>query len=574
MGRDFRLLVSANLISLCGDWILRTGLAYQVYALTGSTLASAGAVLAGLIPQIALGSVAGVFADRWDRRRTMVVTNLLLGLALLPLLAVRHAAQLWIVLVVMAVSSALAPFFGAAEASTVPALVPADRLVRANALNNQAGMVARLIGAGLGGVVAGAGGIPVLAIVDTLTFALAAGLLWRLRPVVTDAAADTHHPVRDWIGGLRLIGRTPALRVVLAFMLITGVGEALMGTLMAPFVRDVLHGSATAYGSILSAQAVGGIAGGAVAAAIGHRFAPRTLFGWGAIVFGALDLALFLYPLIRPVLWPAWALMVVIGLPGALLVAGALTVVQTATAPAFRGRVFGTILTMQGVAEMLGTTLAGTLPAHLGIVGVLAAQGAGYAVAGLLVLIALRPPEPAMNESVAVVHDLVRRVPAADPRDRSETLAWLESTDDVFRRVKPDTPAKHLVSYVVPIDPATGDILLVAHRNAGLWLPPGGHVDPGEHPAATAARELHEELGLTTGAAGSPVFLSVTVTVGLDSGHTDVSLWFPASVSRDTPLTPDAGEFSEVRWWSRADLQSADASAFDPRMPHFLAALS
>jgi predicted MFS family arabinose efflux permease len=165
-----------------------------VYVLTGSTLASAGAMLAGLIPQIALGSVAGVYVDRWDRRRTMVVTNLLLGLTLLPLLLVRQAGQLGIVLAVLAVSSALAPFFSAAEASVGPTLVAPDRLVQANALNNQAGAVARLIGAGLGGVVAGIGGIPLVSIVDVATFAVAAGLLWRLRPVPSAPSSGTHHP--------------------------------------------------------------------------------------------------------------------------------------------------------------------------------------------------------------------------------------------------------------------------------------------------------------------------------------------------------------------------------------------
>jgi 8-oxo-dGTP diphosphatase len=181
-----------------------------------------------------------------------------------------------------------------------------------------------------------------------------------------------------------------------------------------------------------------------------------------------------------------------------------------------------------------------------------------------------------VNESVTAVHDLVARIPAGDDRarrDRDETLAWLESTDDVYRRVKPDVPAKHLVSYVVPIDPGDGAVLLVAHRNAGLWLPPGGHVDPGEHPARTAARELHEELGLATGAAAEPVLLTVTVTVGVDSGHTDVSLWYPATVTRDTPLVPDAGEFADVRWWSRAALAAADPATLSPDMPRFLTAL-
>src|SRR5215468_6512522 len=87
--RNLRLLLAAGVISLTGDWILRTGLAYYVYALTGSTLASATTLLASVVPQIALASLAGVYVDRWDRRTTMVATNLLLAATLLPLLAVQ-----------------------------------------------------------------------------------------------------------------------------------------------------------------------------------------------------------------------------------------------------------------------------------------------------------------------------------------------------------------------------------------------------------------------------------------------------------------------------------------------------
>src|SRR5690349_18586022 len=154
---------------------------------------------------------------------------------------------------------------------------------------------------------------------------------------------------------------------------------------------------------------------------------------------------------------------------------------------------------------------------------------------------------------------------------RADALAWLAGTDDVYRRVKPATPPKHLVSYVVPTDPATGDVLLVDHRNAMLWLPPGGHVEPGEHPALTAARELEEELGCI-GVAAEPVFLTVTETVGVDAGHTDVSLWFPAVVGRDEPLRVDEREFAGVRWWSRAELAAADPARFEPHLGRYLAA--
>src|SRR5689334_16179884 len=82
---DLRLLLGAGLVSMTGDYVLSVGLVYSVYALTGSTLASAAALLSAFVPQVVVGSVAGVFVDRWDRKRTMTVTNVLLALGLLPL---------------------------------------------------------------------------------------------------------------------------------------------------------------------------------------------------------------------------------------------------------------------------------------------------------------------------------------------------------------------------------------------------------------------------------------------------------------------------------------------------------
>jgi MFS family permease len=81
--RDLRFVLSAGLISLTGDWILRIGLTYRVYALTGSTVTSALTMVASFLPQVLLGALAGVFADRWDRRRTMIVADLLLAAGLL-----------------------------------------------------------------------------------------------------------------------------------------------------------------------------------------------------------------------------------------------------------------------------------------------------------------------------------------------------------------------------------------------------------------------------------------------------------------------------------------------------------
>ncbi len=417
--RDYRLLLSAGLVSLVGDWVLRVGLAYYVYELTGSTLASAATLLASLVPQIVLGSLAGVYVDRWNRRRTMVVTNVLLALGLLPLLAVDDRHDIWIVYLVTVVQSTLAQFFITAEMALVPSLVPAGDLVTANALNGQNRDIARLVGAALGGVTTGLGGITLLTLTDMVSFVLAAGILTLMRrsPGETPPRPPRRDLLREWADGARIALRSRTLRVLLLFAVITGIGEAAMATLMAPFVRDVLHGSAGAYGLILSVQAAGGIVGGLGAAALGPRFAPRHLLGYGALVFGALDLVLFLYPLLAPALWPAVVLMAAVGLPAAFAMAGLITIFQTATGDAHRGRVFGMLGTVEGAVMLVATVLAGTLGERLGIVAVIAVQGVAYCAAGLLVLLLLPGQRPG-GPSPRTAHDGPALVPAGEPPQR------------------------------------------------------------------------------------------------------------------------------------------------------------
>ncbi|BCJ39562.1 DNA mismatch repair protein MutT [Actinoplanes ianthinogenes] len=182
-----------------------------------------------------------------------------------------------------------------------------------------------------------------------------------------------------------------------------------------------------------------------------------------------------------------------------------------------------------------------------------------------------------MLETVAVVHGMVAAIEPVDELaavHRALVLDWLSGTDDVFRRIPPASPPQHLVSYVVPVA-ADGRVLLVDHLKAGLWLPPGGHVEPGEDPALTARREIEEELGLgPAGLSRSPIFLTVTGTVGAVERHTDVSLWFVLACTGEEELRPDPGEFRGVRWWSREELAGADPARFDPHFFRFLLALT
>lgn len=178
---------------LTGDWILRVGLAYAVFALTGSTLVSAATLLASFLPQVVLGSVAGVFVDRWDPRRTMIASNLLLAAGLLPLVVVRHADEAWIVYAVTAWEGCVQQLFVPAQQSLLPRLADDATLLTANALSGQSADIARLAGSALGGVAAAAGGIAAVTIADAASFLAAAALVARIdapgRPVAAASAS-------------------------------------------------------------------------------------------------------------------------------------------------------------------------------------------------------------------------------------------------------------------------------------------------------------------------------------------------------------------------------------------------
>ena len=173
--------------------MLRIGVAYFVYDLTGSTLASAGTLLSTFIPSILFSSLAGVFVDRWNRKTTMIMANLLMAVALIPLVWVNDPGDVWIVYVVTAVEGIIKLFFFPAEQAMVPRLVDDEDLTTANAMNGQIRELSRLIGSAVGGVVVATGGITALAIADAATYLVAAALVARIR---SSGAVTSTSPMR------------------------------------------------------------------------------------------------------------------------------------------------------------------------------------------------------------------------------------------------------------------------------------------------------------------------------------------------------------------------------------------
>ncbi|MFI6875360.1 NUDIX domain-containing protein [Streptomyces sp. NPDC050400] len=173
---------------------------------------------------------------------------------------------------------------------------------------------------------------------------------------------------------------------------------------------------------------------------------------------------------------------------------------------------------------------------------------------------------------------LLDTLQAIEPWDEQErahlqsAAQWASSGAPLHRTRKPDVPAMHLVSYFAVHDEARHELLLVAHRKAGLWLPPGGHVEPGEDPWTTVVRECREELHLDAVASPltgkQPFFVTVTPTRGPGS-HTDVSLWYLLRASRDSVTSYDQGEFDGIRWLTETQILDEPLESMDPHMHRF-----
>ena len=399
--RNFALLWIGGLISMVGDWVLFVGLPFEVYRQTGSTLATGGMILALLIPRIAFGSVAGVYVDRWDRRRLMIAVNLLLAAFLLPLLAV-ETLGLWVVYLVLIVESTLEQLFTPAEVALLPNLLEGgpEQLVPANALSGVNRHLARFIGPLVGGVVVATGGLTAVAVVDAVSFLVAASLISAIRyvaptgpdhpPLEEETLSAWRRLIGEWREGLRVVWHQPVLRALLVFFAITSIGEGLTFTLFVPWVTEALHSDSAGYGALLSTQAIGGLAGALVIGRFGARVNPLRLLIVGALIFGAIDLVLFTYPVVFPFLAPALVGMVIVGVPGAAMGAGITTLQQTQAEDRHRGRVIGAIGALAGISSLIGAILAGFLGELLPVVLLLVVQGSGYVIGGVLVAVMTR----------------------------------------------------------------------------------------------------------------------------------------------------------------------------------------
>lgn len=397
--RNFSLLWWGGLISMLGNWMLIVALPVYIYQQTGSTLATSLMFIAGTVPRVVLGSVAGVFVDRLERKRTMVVCNLLLAATVVPLFLVTGSGMLWPIYAVALFQASIGLFFGPAENAFLPSLVNRDNLVTANALNALNNNLARLIGPAVGGLIVSYFGLAGVVVFDVASYLVAATLITLITP--PDRTPLEHAPNTaplplllgwrsGWLEGLAQIRQSRVMTVVLYAMTLAAFGEGSFSVLFAPFITEAFAGGTLQFGWVMSAQAVGGILGGVLIGWL-RDLEPTRLFAFGLLYLGLIDLVMFNYAALVATLSPVIVLMVVVGVPATAIGAGYTTLLQTHAGEAFLGRIFSMVDALSALTLLTGMAFAGFLGELVGVITLMKVQGAAHTLAGLFVLIRLRP---------------------------------------------------------------------------------------------------------------------------------------------------------------------------------------
>jgi MFS family permease len=393
--RNFFLLWFGQLISIVGDWVLVIALPFYTYNLTGSALASGGIFIASTLPRLLLGSVAGVFVDRWDRKRTMIVADLLRVLLILMLLLVRSRDWLWLIFASAFLESIVSQFFNPAKSAVIPLLVNEKDLLAANSLNGLSDALTRLLGSALGGMLLSWLGFSFVIFFDAGTFFFSAVMIMFIlmpknpvgSPEVGQAISSKNMAGvwHEWIAGLKLVKQ---VRLVLALFIIMGVallGDSMGTVLIVPLVKNLMGGGAQLLGWLMMAEGLGGLFGGLLVGQWGKRISPRLLSTTALVSAGLVIFAIFTFPhsiLVYPLLG-------FVGLMGTAWYTSAETLLQMGISDQFRGRIFGTLGTTLALGSLIGMTFAGMMADRVGLVPVLSVSASMYVLSGFLAWIML-----------------------------------------------------------------------------------------------------------------------------------------------------------------------------------------
>lgn len=379
--RDFRYLWSAQVLSDFGDNLTMITLLILIQRLTGSPAAIAGLMVAVALPTLIFGTIAGVYVDRIDRRKAMLVSDLLRAIVVLGFLFVRSEELVPLIYVIAFVQAAIGTVFNPARGALLPRIVGPEKLLAANSVSQTSRIIFNLLGTGAAGILAAVSETLALAfIVDSATFFISFLLISRIRtPGVPEKGSESKVWAEMKAGFSVMISSRP-LRAVLISLSVTMLGLGAVNVLFVPFLLDDLAVSPAFLGAVEASQVVGMVISGTLVAVLAARLRPSNLVSLGlvgvGIFIGAIAGA--------TAIWHLLILLFFVGLSVGPVQAGANTLSQTLIEDSMRGRVGGALNTLISAANITSMGLAGLAAAAIGVRNVFLASGCLVLLSGVL----------------------------------------------------------------------------------------------------------------------------------------------------------------------------------------------
>ena len=396
---NYRRYFVGQVISVSGNWMQLVAQIWLIVQLTGSGVAVG--LTAGLqfAPILVLGAWGGLIADRFSKRRVLMITHPLMALPALALWALVAAGTVepWMVYALVFVRGTVNAFDNPARQSFVIELVGHDRVVNAVSLNSVIVQTARIIGpAAAGGVIALAGVGPCFAI-NALSFAAMFIALQRMDVSELRPSTPAQRAPRELRAALRYVSGTPGLWIPLGMMVLVGTLTFNFQVLLPLLASQTWHGTASTYALLTAAMAVGSVIGALASGARG-RVSPRILVV-AAAGFGVVELLAALAPSL-----PLQVLALIpLGAVSVTFSAGVNSTMQLAVTPAMRGRVMGLYSVVFLGSTPIGAPLVGWLAEIAGPRAGMALGGAAALTAAGLATVAYRGKRLPSDAGVAIL---------------------------------------------------------------------------------------------------------------------------------------------------------------------------
>lgn len=384
--RNYRIFFIVQLVSVTGTWMQSVGQSWLVLKLTGSGVALGVTAALQFLPTLLFASFGGVVADRYDKRRLLVFTQaaaaaLALGLAALTLTG---EVRLWMVWVLAFTLGCVNALDNPTRQAFVVEMVGRSQLANAVSLNSAVFTAARVVGPAVAGVLIAVVGTGWCFLLNGISYLPVVAGLMLMRTAELQLAPRALRQRGQVVEGLRYAWSRRELRLPLLLMAVIGTLAFNFSVVLPLMATTEFHGGSSVYGWLLSVMGIGSLGGALLAAA---RQSPTLrLLSIAAAAFGAFMVGAALMPdlpLELLVLVPMGALMVTVQ-------ATANSLLQLNADPTFRGRVMALYVMVFLGTTPIGGPVIGFIAQHFGARAALGVGGVSAALAGLVVLLAVR----------------------------------------------------------------------------------------------------------------------------------------------------------------------------------------